>query len=802
MPPIRLSLFLLLLCCTLATSQTVTVIDEATLLPLEFVSITSHPIDSRLVRTSARGIADISLLHDADSITFSLFGYEQQTVALSDLALMKFRVMLKPTGFLLNEVTISSNRWVQQSDEIPQKITVITPQEVLINNPQTSADLLSLSRQVFVQKSQLGGGSPMIRGFATNRVLLVVDGVRMNNAIFRSGNVQNVISIDANAVEHAEVLFGPGSVVYGSDAIGGVMSFQTIMPKTSDRQLTIGNALARYSSANNERTGHLDLIYSIPSFSSATSISFSEFDDLTIGTNGDAWHERKEYVTTINGIDSVVKNSDPNIQTPSGYNQINLMQKLLYAPSDQWKIEYGFHYSATSDVPRYDRLTQYRNGALRFAQWYYGPQRWMMNSLNIQYLQPTLLFDRAKFTAAHQEFQESRHDRAFRSTSLRHQYERVIAHSFNADIEKIYNEGRELYYGGEIIINTISSTARREDMTTKRLMPTITRYPDGSTWNSYAAYAMVNMSISERLKISSGVRYNLVTVTASFDSSFLHFPFPSVNITPGAVTGSCGGVYKLSERWQVHMNFSTGFRAPNIDDIGKIFESSPGALIVPNPNLQPEYAYNADLRLVGIAYDNIKVDFSGFYTLLHDAIVVRPFSLHGNDSILFEGTFSEVRALQNTSKAYVYGTTAMVEYNTLEHFSARATVNWQYGRELDNASNTFVPMRHVAPLFGSVECTYNMGRMLMTGSVIYNGEFSNNELSPTLEDVNNFPLDKNGTPFSPSWYTLNIKGRYSLTNSVHLIGGVENILDVRYRTYSSGISSPGRNIIVAIQMRW
>jgi hemoglobin/transferrin/lactoferrin receptor protein len=119
----------------------------------------------------------------------------------------------------LNEVVISANRWEQNLREVSSRVTKVGAQQIQFQNPQTAADLLGLSNQVFIQKSQLGGGSPMIRGFATNRVLLVVDGVRMNNAIFRSGNLQNVISLDANAIEETEVIFGPGSVMYGSDAI-------------------------------------------------------------------------------------------------------------------------------------------------------------------------------------------------------------------------------------------------------------------------------------------------------------------------------------------------------------------------------------------------------------------------------------------------------------------------------------------------------------------------------------------------------------------------------------------------------
>src|SRR5688500_6917117 len=179
-------------------------------------------------------------------------------------------------GKTLEEVVISANKWEQKLNEIPNKITKITKIQILRDNPQTSADLLGQTGTVFIQKSQLGGGSPMIRGFATNRVLLVIDGVRMNNAIYRSGNLQNVISIDALSTETVEVIFGPGSLVYGSDAIGGVMDFHSLEAILSPGTTTLakGSASARYSSANNENTFHADVNLSWKKWSLLSSATY------------------------------------------------------------------------------------------------------------------------------------------------------------------------------------------------------------------------------------------------------------------------------------------------------------------------------------------------------------------------------------------------------------------------------------------------------------------------------------------------------------------------------------------------
>jgi len=178
-----------------------------------------------------------------------------------ELQLSNFNIVLSPSTFPLDEVVISTTRWEQKVTDVPNKITVIKATDLKVQQPQTTADLLGGSGYVFIQKSQMGGGSPMIRGFAANRVLITIDGVRMNNAIFRSGNLQNVIAIDPFSLDRTEIIYGPGSVIYGSDALGGVMNFSTSTPRLSgtSKPTVNGTASTRYSSASNESTSHFDI---------------------------------------------------------------------------------------------------------------------------------------------------------------------------------------------------------------------------------------------------------------------------------------------------------------------------------------------------------------------------------------------------------------------------------------------------------------------------------------------------------------------------------------------------------------
>ena len=225
-------------------SQQAKVVNDATGQGIADVFI-YHEDKEQVTYTNDKGIADLTSF-SSGLIFFQHPGFQSKSIAYlgSDL-----NVSLQEKILSFNEVVISANKWEQEEENISQKITSIGRKSIQFQNPQTSADLLAQSGQVFVQKSQLGGGSPKIRGFAANSVLLVVDGVRMNNAIFRNGNLQNVINIDPNALESSEVIFGPGSVIYGSDALGGVMDFHTIEPDwaTDEEMLISANGLARFS---------------------------------------------------------------------------------------------------------------------------------------------------------------------------------------------------------------------------------------------------------------------------------------------------------------------------------------------------------------------------------------------------------------------------------------------------------------------------------------------------------------------------------------------------------------------------
>lgn len=781
--------------------QTVTVLEKDNLTPIPGVALYNLKKNKTQV-TDLNGKASLKSFSANEIIFFQNFLYEKQKFTKAEIAKNNNIVYLVPKVEGLKQIVISASKFEQNKRDIPQTIVSLNAKDIALANPQTSADLLENTGNIYIQKSQLGGGSPMIRGFSTNRLLITVDGVRMNNAIFRGGNLQNVISIDPFAIRNTEVTLGAGSVVYGSDAIGGVMSFYTKKPQLSykDDLYLNANALVRYASASEEKTGHLDVNLGYKKWAFLTSASYTNFGDLRMGSHGPNDYLRTEYVTRENGEDVIVANSNPLVQTPTGYNQINLMQKVRYEPSDNLNFDFGVYYSTTSEYSRYDRLIRYRGDDLRSAEWNYGPQQWFMGNFQLTKLSSNSnLYDKIQTTLAYQNFKESREDRDYQSAIREVRSESVDAMSFNLDLEKDLNKKTSVFYGVEYLHNIVGSQGHEENIETNESAPNVTRYPDGSTWQSIAAYASLKHKPNAKFVFQTGLRFNQVIAKADFteNNEFLNLPFNDVEINTGALTGTAGITWSPSDMIQWKLNASTAFRAPNIDDIGKVFDSEPGSVVVPNKDLEAEYAYSGELGLKLNFENKVVLDLATYYTFLDNALIRRDYNINGETEIMYDGELSNVQAIQNASKAWIYGFEVGLEIN----FSKQLKLNSQYnvigGTEDNNGVEE--PVRHVAPNFGRTHLIWKNNKLQLNAFVIYNNELSYNQLAASESSKDYiYALDADGNPYSPAWHTLNFRTQYQYNDKLSITASLENITDQRYRTYSSGISAAGRNLILAL----
>lgn len=797
----RILFILILLISISIQAQNITVLDVDTREPIIGVAIFNKD-KSKSALTNFDGEANISAFAKTEVLFFQEVAHKEAQYTKTQIAAISNRVFLKQKDNQLTEIVLSASKFAQSRKNVPQKIVGISSEDIERSNPQTAADLLQASGAVFVQKSQQGGGSPLIRGFSTNRLLITLDGVRFNTAIFREGNVQNVISIDPFIIDRTEVLLGPGSVIYGSDAIGGVMNFYTKQPALSfsDKLTVSGTAVTRINTANNEKTGHFDITLSKRQWSFLTSASYSDYDDLRQGKHGPDDFLRNNFVQTIDGVDTAVTNNDPLIQEGSAFNSLNLMQKVRYVPNEVWDFNLGVIYAATSEYDRYDRLTRKRDGEFRSAEWFYGPQKWFMTNLQINKEGYGNLYNRARATITYQNSKEGRNDRDFGGTDFFETDENVDALSVGLDFTKdLKSKRNKIFYGLEYVHNRVGSDGQVTDITSGEISNQASRYPDGSTWQSLAAYGSIQLELSKKTRLQSGLRYNHVLLKADFsdNNEFFEFPFEEANISTGNLTGSIGVTHEISKVVTVKSNIGTAFRAPNIDDVGKIFDSEPGSVVVPNSDLKSEYAYNGEAGFDFNFSNGIRLGVNGYYTLLENALVRRDFNLNGVTEIEYQGELSNVQAIQNASKAEIYGLEVAGEATLSKTLKITGQFNYTSGVEQEEDGG-YVPFRHVAPLFGNNHLIWSHSRWTLDASVDYSGKFDFDELAPSQQNNPDlFALDSDGNSFSPSWYEISLSSRFVLSENWSFTANLENITDQRYRTYSSGISAAGRNLILA-----
>lgn len=792
-----------------AIGQKVTVYDRSDLQPVSQVTVTDN-MKKILVVTDQSGTADLSAFSSSDSIRFTHVAYQKLATTMNALRNQNFKVYLTENIIRLDEFVISANKVEEKRSDLPYTIEVIQSKDIAFGNPQTSTIMLEQTGNVFVQQSQMGGGSPVMRGFEANRVLLVVDGVRMNNAIYRAGHLQSAITVDPLMLSTTEVLFGPGSTIYGSDALGGVISFRTrepVLSATGKARVT-GDVMGRFASSNLEMTGGVSVNVGLKKWAFLTVLSYSNFDDLREGIVQNPFYEgfgeRHWYVDRINGVDSTIGNPDWWVQKQSGYSQYNIMEKVLFQPSSKLRFTLNFQFSNSSDIPRYDRLTEWDSAAGHpvYAEWYYGPQTRLFGSLKADLLGKNKVYDQGSVIVAYQNISEDRFNRKLNKSKLKNNLETVDILSLNADFMKNLARKDDLRYGVELVYNNVGSVAYNSDIETgEKFYDLATRYPDDKAdMFSAAAYLSNLWKITNTLNFSQGLRYTYVSLNAAWSDtmmSIMKFPFAnSVTQNNSALTGYLGLVWLPKYGWKVSLTGSSGFRAPNIDDIGKVNDSNAGdgIVVVPNPDLKPEYAYNLELAVGKSFLDRIRIEGSGFYTWLLDAIVMSPTTYNGQDSILYDGQLCQVQSNTNRGQAFLYGLQGTLLAQVTRSFSITSNLTWTVG-ELNGSGE---PLDHIPPVYGMTSFQLEVNKFKGDFYIMYNGWKHIQDYSPGGED-NQAYATKYGMP---SWYTLNLKLSYQITRYLNLEAGCENILDANYRKFASGISSPGRNYIVALRGRF
>lgn len=838
--------------------------------------------------TDFDGTVSVPKLNPQDAISFSYTGFQTQEIFYEDLVKMNGLVVtLKESENIFNEIVVTApSKFEEKQNNLPNNYKVISAEQIEEHAASTSADAM-INAGVYVQKSQAGGGSPIIRGLEANKVLIVVDGVRMNNAIYRSGHLQNVITVDNAMLSHMEILYGPSAVVYGSDALGGVLYMQTkdpILTNLGDKEQkdsTQTNAYIRYASANGTVSTHLDFGTGGQKFGSITSLTFSRFGDIVSGKRPPKWRGdsipdnwlRNQYVSIIGGEDIVfngtIRDINPYLQNGTeyeqssriGYWQVDLLQKFKYRPNERKSHIFNIQLSTSNNIQRYDQLSKLKNGKPKFAEWYYGPQKRILLSHTAKVLKPEgKLFDRALFITAFQSIGEDRYQRKLNNLLLERNLVDVNVYSFNTDFMKNLDslETQTLFYGTEFAYNNVVSKADFTNISTGEILGgNPTRYGNaGNSMTSFAAYVNYRSDFLAKdargektinsptlFRILAGLRYTYASTVANYETASYapELPFSRVAVKGSNMTGALGLAY-TPRNWAFKTSFSTGFRVPNVDDLAK-FREKDGFVTIPNPDLKPEYALNYEFNVArtfkfgsedknGKKESELTLSATMFYSHLLNAIVRKEHHLPTytdtidgevvfieNDSIFdFDGTTADVVINTNAAKADIIGYSVNMHMNLKDKFFINAGYNDIKGNYVsglvdDQEVIEKRPLSHIPPNYGQIGLAYQFKgknekkwkRFKAELVVRFNGKKPLGEYDKSSGNSDNLddaieiaPLndDEVGTP---QWQTWNLYTNWQFSRKFSLNFNIENIADLHYRPFSSGISAPGRNFIVTLK---
>jgi len=778
---------------------------------------------SESIITDLNGEVDLKSFSNDEKIYFQLLGYSVFEKLKGEI-LEGNIIYLLAESQNLDEIILSVARSESNVNQIAEKVSVIKSEDLFLTSPSTGAELLELSPGVRIQKSQGGGGSPVIRGFEANRVLIVVDGVRMNNAIYRSGHLQNSITVDPNNIERAEVIFGSSSVGYGSDALGGVIHYYTKNPILNDPDKIKSSYSTNYTSANQGFTNNFITNYSKENWGSITSFSVSRYGDIKMGSKRNHGFENwgKNQLYSKNSryafYENPSINGDDDLQKNTSYSQIDLFQKFLFKLGDSNLLNLNIQFSESSDIDRYDQLSITKDNSLKFSEWYYGPQIRLLISPSLKIFPNKRFMKKGVITFAFQKINESRVKRKFNSLDRSHQIEDLKVLSLNGDFDTSLDNGHSLSYGLESTYNHNYSKAYNQTLeisgteviglSQKTAIPT--RYPsDGSSYISFASYLNWSWNMSEFFTFNVGTRLTFTGLKASWNDVISVNPqLSDVKLNTKALTTTVSMKLRPSKKIQINTVLSSGFRNPNIDDMGKIRENN-GLLVVPNTFLKPEYAYNLDFGIDFRSNNNSNyISMRGFSTIISRHIGRAPFVVFSDlstpdlSTILYNDDEVFTVANKNLGNRFIHGF-------SLDGFSKiYNNVKFDYNLTYTKGDNneSYGPLPSISPLYGSLSLSYlkkdfNIKMIYKFSDSKKASEYSfggEDGLDETPIRVTNDGLIYLGTP---KWSDFSIFTSKSMSNNIILRVGMTNIFDNHYRTFASGISAPGRSFQVGLNLK-
>ncbi len=647
----------------------------------------------------------------------------------------------------LTEIIVTATRKNTQVLSIPYSVNYINVKQINEFQFRSTPDALTGLTGVFVQKTNHGGGSPFIRGLTGNQTLLLVDGIRFNNATFRFGPNQYLNTIDVNTIRKLEVARGTGSVQYGSDALGGVVQVFTKEPTFAQKKTIQATLIGKIMSHDMEYSGRAEVQYQSKKIAILVGYSNKKFGDL--------W-----------GGDSTKK------QTPSGYHEKAFDVKFKWKISTNTTLTAAHQFLQQRNVPLYHRVK-----LENFTYYFFAPQQRQMSYVKLEIDGKKKVFNKFSLTSSLQRSLEIRSYQRNENSNKFLEEDKVRTIGITGDILSILTKNWTANSGIEFYHDKVNSIKKQINLSTNLTLNQRGLYPDNSTNANFSLYTLHHIKIN-RFEIEAGLRYNSFSIKIP-DTVTTILKLGDITVNPSSLVTNLALLYRLNNQISVYTSFSTGYRTPNIDDMGTL------GLVdfryeIPYYNLKPEKTYNTE---IGYRFNSKKIQATVALFYMHMTNLITRVKIN-NEQVGGYNVYSK----QNSNQSYIRGFEASFNYSISKSFVLQTGAAYAFGQNI--SANE--PMRRIPPFNGRVLLNYRHKNL----------QASIENLFSSMQDrLAQGDIADNRIPFggTPKWNVINIYSSYEKEKfAVRL--ALQNVLNNDYRTHGSGINSVGRSVTLSVQI--
>lgn len=651
------------------------------------------------------------------------------------------------TIYLNNSLIISAQRFETNAFERPESVGYLGKTQLQGLSPMSMPEALSHIPGVWIQKTNHGGGSAFIRGLTGYQTLLMMDGIRLNNSTYRSGPNQYLNTIDPLMISNIEVLRGGGSVQYGSDAIGGTIHMLSSDPKFSDNGMKVSGTLySKYWSSDMEKTIRGQVNLGTKNFAFVGGFTYKDLGDIRAG-------------------------GELGTLTPTGYEEYSMDFKGVYKFNNKHHLTTAYQHLKQMDVPLYHKIAPGDYQIYRF-----NPQQRDLAYLRLESYYTNKIFSELKYTISFQRSLEVREKQKTGSVDFVEEKDDVNTLGANFEIISNINKSWKITTGIEFYNDNVGSRAQSTNLETMEVNQLRGLYPDGSTNDNFALYTLHSYKLN-RWNFTAGLRYNYIQLNIK-DTTF-----GNTIISPDALVGNVGVVYKLNANHHLTANINSAFRAPNINDVSS-FGIADFRYEVPSYNLKPETSLNKEIGYK-IRYSKFSGALHLFHNKLNDLITNVPGQHNGADSL--DGY--KVYKRENINEAGLYGGELELEAKFSKSIVGFGNISYTHGQNLSKDE----PMRRIPPMNGRLGLRSNFSQhIFMMAEWVFAA--TQERLSPG--DIADDRIADGGTP---GWNIVNIYSGYE-HKYFSLNASLQNLFDSAYRIHGSGIDGVGRSFWISVKI--